>query len=329
MISARAANNIQSVDILTVGASALVKNQYDASKNPQGIINMGVAENKLMAEELTSKISITLNPSDLSYGSFAGSRDLRKQIAGLMNRRLKLDSEHALTDSQVVVGNGAGSMVSCIAQILADPYDAVLIPAPVYGAFNKDLYYTALVKPVYVNAKDALPSVDMLEEAFAVTQNVKALLITNPGNPTGRLVPRDLLRAWIAWANEKKIHCIVDEVYMLSVWSGAEFTSVLAMDLDLVDPARTHVIWSFSKDFGLNGLRVGAIISRNNSVIQGYKELAYFHAVPTSLDNALAGFLSDEDFVDSFVATNHSRMREIFGILQSLTAFILMKSHNS
>ncbi|KAJ3068204.1 hypothetical protein HDU99_003269, partial [Rhizoclosmatium hyalinum] len=209
-----------------------------------------------------------------------------------------------------------------VAHILADENDAILVPAPVYGAFRSDLLANAGVTAVFVNAKDSLPSVDQLDRALLESPKpVKALLITNPGNPTGKVVPLSLLKEWIEWAHARNLHCIVDEVYMFSVWDpSADFVSVLTMD---VDPLRTHIIWSFSKDFCLNGIRAGALISKNQQVLDAYNELAYFHGIPVPVDRALADFLADTESIDRFTKTNYERLRDSFAY-----ATTFLKSHN-
>ncbi|KAJ3028416.1 UNVERIFIED_CONTAM: hypothetical protein HDU68_001747 [Siphonaria sp. JEL0065] len=320
MISKRAQTNLgnSSTNLLDVGMSAASKNPYDAVNNPDGIINMGVAENSLMAVELTTRMQFPMKTTDLAYGSFRGSFQLREQIGGLFNRRLQLIGDQKVSAKHVVVGNGAGSIVNAAAQIFGDVGDGFLIPAPVYGAFRKDVVASAQVVPIFVHAENSLPSVQQLELARASSQTpIKAILITNPGNPTGRVIPQDLLREWIAWAHKHDLHAIVDEVYLFSVWDKrTEFVSVLQMEN--VDPQRTHVIWSFSKDFCLNGLRVGALISKNQQVIAAYKELSYFHSIPRIVENSLVEMLSDVEFVDKFMETNHERLRVNFAHAKSV-----------
>ncbi|KAJ1569706.1 hypothetical protein HK405_005768 [Cladochytrium tenue] len=323
-LSNRAETNVAFKNILAIGAIAVASDPYDPKTNPAGGINLGTAENKLMADVLVKKLNepgvMEVSARSLCYGSYHGSPALRGAIAATLNRQFKIEEE-VLTADNVCVGNGAGSIVSAISQILADAGDSIIIPSPVYGQFYGDLKNVGLVNPVFVAGPASEPGIDKLEEAFQVAKErgspVKAILITNPGNPTGRVLSCATVRSWIWWAAEKGIHCIVDEVYGMSVWSTPgqpeyeEFESVLAMT-DLPDPLSVHVVWSFSKDFCMSGMRAGVLVSRNERVVAAYITIAYFYAIPQVIEQALTKILSDHEFVDSFVVENKIRLRNNF-----------------
>lgn len=208
---------------------------------------------------------LKVDPSSLLYGSFSGSNDLRCAVANLFNRKLHVVDE-PLTSKNVVIGNGAGSILAAISSILGDVGDSIIIPSPVYGQFYGDFKNLGQINPVFVEGPNSVPGIDKLEEAYQATEQrgskVRALLITNPGNPTGQVINSSIVRSWLWWAFEKGIHCIVDEVYAMSVWAlptdpGYEvFDSVLSMP-DLPDPFSVHVVWSFSKDLTMSGMRTG------------------------------------------------------------------------
>ena len=109
-----------------------------------------------------------------------------------------------------------------------------------------------------------LPSlVRAAEAAERNKKKVRALVLTNPHNPSGRCYTTDALKLAATFCEERGIHFIVDEVYALSCFQtpGADdpaFMSVLSLDLGSlgVDIARVHVVWSTSKDFGSSGIRM-------------------------------------------------------------------------
>lgn len=110
----------------------------------------------------------------------------------------------------------------------------------------------------------SLALIDGLEHTIQqTTLPVKALLLTNPHNPLGQCYTRELLEACLVFCQRHNIHFISDEVYALSTFSAVDgistpFTSALSLDIAAIatDPSRVHVIWSMSKDFGCNGLRL-------------------------------------------------------------------------
>lgn len=92
---------------------------------------------------------------------------------------------------------------------------------------------------------------------------IRAVVLTNPGNPTGRCYSRESLELVCQFCQSHNLYLIVDEVYALSqlrLTSPKEpgFVSALSLDLDEinVDPARIAVVWCTSKDFGSSGVRM-------------------------------------------------------------------------
>ncbi|KAJ3070645.1 hypothetical protein HDU98_006322 [Podochytrium sp. JEL0797] len=318
MLSARAASNARRTSPLAEGAAAAAADPYSPT-NPHGVVNLGRAENSLMSAEVVAMLNLNLTPALLPYGLYHGSLSLRQNIANLFNSRLNL--RNPLHSDNIAVSNGGTSVISCAAAVLADPTDKILLPTPVYGSFGRDVEAMAGVSAVPVNpgSNNEFPSLDQFDQALAANPEIKALLFANPGNPSGRIVPKIILVSWLRWANARRIHVIVDEVYMWSVWdSQAEFVSALEFGEDVIDSTLLHVVWSFSKDFCMNGMRAAAIISRNPEFMKAYKELSIFHAIPRVVDDGLALFSSDLGAIDSFISTNHERLRTCFDFVRSI-----------
>lgn len=97
----------------------------------------------------------------------------------------------------------------------------------------------------------------------------KVLVLTNPHNPLGINYELSLLEELYTWVlNETQMHIISDELYCHSQIElpGADFTSAFALDAYNIDPDRVHIVWGFSKDFGLSGFRAGFVISTSQIV---------------------------------------------------------------
>lgn len=107
-----------------------------------------------------------------------------------------------------------------------------------------------------------------------------------------------------------KLHVIMDEIYMLSVYDDTTFTSILSLD-SLPDPNRTHFMWGFSKDFGMCGIRVGVLYTRNHEIRKAVNELAVFHGCPGPVQYVLSQFLRDREWLNNvFFPTNKKRLKE-------------------
>ena len=126
------------------------------------------------------------------------------------------------------------------------------------------------VTPVPVNVADVQETfsssfIQALDDAFTKSScSIRALVLANPHNPLGRCYPKSVLEECIKFCSDKNIHLISDEVFALSTFScpdepeATPFISVLALDPGALgcNPARVHVVWSMSKDFGSSGIKL-------------------------------------------------------------------------
>ncbi|XP_074660457.1 1-aminocyclopropane-1-carboxylate synthase-like protein 1 [Tubulanus polymorphus] len=151
-------------------------------------------------------------------------------------------------------------------------------------------------------------------EAIEKGIRIKGIILLNPSNPLGTVMDKQSLMDVLNFAAEHEIHVISDEVYGLSVFDkNAKHCSILSL-ADLPDPDRTHFVWSFSKDFGLLGVRCGILFSFNKIVNATMADqLACFSAVPKLIQNMLTNIISDKEWLDDvYFPTNLRRMKECY-----------------
>ncbi|KNC96349.1 uncharacterized protein SPPG_08250 [Spizellomyces punctatus DAOM BR117] len=309
---------------LLEGLSRALANPYDAVASPNGVVNLGTAENHLMFPELLEKLNSSsirqVTEDMLKYGTMHGSEPLRKAVANLFNKYLKPCT--AIRPDEITIHAGCGATVNNIAQTIANPGEGILVPTPYYGGFDFDLTLYAEARPIHVHTSGANAfkiEVSALERAYqaALEDNitVRALLLTNPQNPHGRALSISEIMPLLRWAKEHNLHVISDEIYALSTFINPNpFVSVLSIP-DLPDPEHTHVLWSMSKDFCINGVRVGACVSRNPEVLAAMQMFALFTNTSSLADRAVANLLQDEQWVEWFVEENQKRMKEQYGRL--------------
>jgi 1-aminocyclopropane-1-carboxylate synthase len=287
-----------------------------------GIINLCVAEDKLSADLLATKLSEQrLLPTALSYQDMKGTAAMRESLARYISR--KHAPGVACDPAHLCVSAGAGAVFDNLAFTLASAGDAFLVPAPWYAAFVNDLRVRSSVACVPVHEPDGrlIPSVAALEVARSASEAagvpVRAVLLTTPGNPHGQIIPAQRLRDIIAWAVPLKLHVIVDEIYGSSIYdsdAGPPFVSAFGLD---APPGvthdelctRVHIVLGFSKDFAASGLRVGVLWTRNAELHKAWSNLGYFCACSSHTQHALANILDDEAFIDAFMAERQKRLR--------------------
>lgn len=312
---------------------------WHATSNPDGYVNVGVAENTLCHAELASftrEAMTSITNKALTYGDGPlGSTRLRDAVARFWNRRLSpvapVEAEH------VVVTNGVSASIEHTSWAFCDPGDGFLLGRPHYRAFIPDI---SLRPGVHVVAVEFGPDIDPLSvEAVDAYEKAildarkrgvqpKALMLCSPHNPLGRCYPRAALLAYMRLCNKYGVHLVSDEIYAFTTWENRfdgetpqyrsePFTSVLSIPPDgVIDPAYVHVLWGMSKDFGANGLRVGYIISQHNAAFRkALLEVAMYSYASSLADHVAARILEDHAFVDGYITLNQRRLRDAYGVV--------------
>ncbi|KAA8912726.1 putative aminotransferase [Sphaerosporella brunnea] len=328
-LSSRAAAKIVDNTLLEK-YEALAANLYDRETNPEGIINLGVAENALMYEELIEFINknLSVDDFDCTYGTGpTGSVSLRSGLAKLMNTYFSPATP--VLPQHISMSSGVSAVLELVAWALANPGDGILIGRPFYMAFPHDFEARAEVNvvPVAFELSDpfAVDCVQWYEKALeefesrpGASGRVRALVLCNPHNPLGECYTREALVALMKMCQKRGIHFISDEIYALSKFDNEEapdaptFTSALSIPLDgVIEPALVHVLYGMSKDWSANGFRVGAFISQHNKqVLQGFGAVSVFGWPSSISDRTWSAILNDEGFIKMWIDTNSKRLGE-------------------
>ena len=282
---------------------------YDPVTRPDGYIPLCIAENALVADLLLPKMAACRDvpAGALGYDTMTGSLSFRRQLARFMGRRFLGREPHP---EQIAVLAGAGSVLEILLHALADPGDGVLVPTPSYAGFWPDFETRdelAIVPVHCASADDFRLTPERLDAALAAAgRPVRALVLTSPNNPLGRVYTRDELELVVRWAAGADLHLVVDEVYALSVFGERPFTSVATLRAALGD--RVHVVWAFSKDFAASGLRCGVLVTENAGVMGAVDALAYWACCSGDTQHVLGALIADDAWVDGYVAAMRVRL---------------------
>ncbi|ESQ36780.1 hypothetical protein EUTSA_v10007457mg [Eutrema salsugineum] len=320
------------------GWKAYDKDPFHHSRNPHGIIQMGLAENQLCVELIKDwikenpKVSICTPEgvhqfSDIAiFQDYHGLKEFRQAIAHFMGKarggRVTFDPE------RIVMSGGATGANETIMFCLADPGDVFLVPSPYYAAFDRDLRWRTGVEiiPVHCSSSNSFKlTVEAVEWAYQKAQEsnkkVKGLILTNPSNPLGTILDKDTLKNLVRFVTRKNIHLVVDEIYAGTVFAGDNFVSVAEVvnnvDSSEIDVDLIHIVYSLSKDMGLPGFRVGIVYSYNDSVVSCARKMSSFGLVSSQTQLMLASMLSDDQFVENFLMESSRRLGIRHGVLTS------------
>ncbi|KAE8146356.1 pyridoxal phosphate-dependent transferase [Aspergillus avenaceus] len=308
----------------------VINDMWHPQDNASGTLSVGLAENTLLHDTLLEYINsnVQLSAEHLTYNNGSmGSKALRKAVSHFLNRHF--NPFRLVEPSHVLMTNGCSSAIEHLSWTLVNPGEGVLLGTPYYSTFIPDISLRpeAVVIPVKMGSVHPLSpgAVDEYEKAATefeerTGKRVRAVVLCNPHNPLGRCYPRETVDRLMRLCQSRQMHLISDEIYALSVWEnrvdkGVPFTpfeSLLSRDCTgLIDPSLVHVLWGMSKDFGANGLRVGAIISQSNPELHtAQKCLSLYSFVSGMSDQITATILQDDAFTDRYIEMNREQLSQ-------------------
>ncbi len=290
-----------------------VDDRWHPVTNPEGYVSMCVAENKLTWDLLEPKMAACreVPQSVVGYDTMIGSEAFREELAGFMGRTF-LGRE--ISAGRLAVLSGAGSVLEVLFYVLCNPGDGVLVPTPSYAGFWADLETRdgLRIVPVHTTSDDGFRlTPEHLDEAVAAAEvPVTALLFTTPDNPLGRVYRADEIEEILSWAERRRVQVVFDEIYALSVFGERPFVSVAAQRPALGDNA--HVVWAFSKDFAMSGLRCGVLFTENQKVLEAVDHLAYWACCSGDTQEMLRQMIADDEWVDGYLAENRRRLADAY-----------------
>ncbi|PXX26820.1 pyridoxal phosphate-dependent aminotransferase [Arenibacter sp. ARW7G5Y1] len=197
----------------------------------------------------------------LAYSRTEGSESYRKKIAQYYAKNdIHVDA------GNIIVTTGGSEALSFALGSIADNDDEIIIPEPFYANYNGFANANGIkVVPVVSNIENnfALPPIDEFEKL--ITAKTRAILICNPGNPTGYLYTKEEIKKLASIVKKHNLFLVADEVYREFIYDGREHYSIL-QEKGLEEHA--IIIDSVSKRYSMCGARIGYLVSKNKEVIQ-------------------------------------------------------------
>ena len=167
---------------------------------------------------------------------------------------------------EILIMNGGSEALLFAMIATCDPGDNVLAPEPFYTNYNGfgDAVNVS-IKPVTTKAEEGFHLPSKEEVLSRIDENTKAILLSNPGNPTGVVYTDEEIKMIADIAKEKNLWIIADEVYREFVYDGLKYTSFGNVK-EIED--RVLIIDSVSKRYSACGARIGSIASKNKDIMK-------------------------------------------------------------
>jgi aminotransferase len=230
-----------------------IRKFFDIINTMPDVISLGVGEPDFATPEHIRQAGVrSIQEGHTRYTSNYGLLELREEIAAMLQRRYGLVYDPR---TQILVTVGVSEGVDLAMRTILDPGDEVIAPDPGYVAYEADIIFAGGVPvPVPTYAQYDF-GVRAAEIAAAITPQTKMILLGNPNNPTGAIIPRAELEGIARLAVEHDLVVAVDEVYSRLVYN-TEHVSIAALP---GMQERTILLDGFSKAYAMTGWRIGYV----------------------------------------------------------------------
>ena len=256
----------------------------------------------------------------LAYGPSQGLDVYRNNLVNYYNKHeIKLNSDDIIVTT-------AGSEAIVFALLTAcNAGDEVIVPEPFYTNYNGFATVTGVkIVPLTTYAEESFKLPENEEITKLISSKTKAIMLCNPGNPTGAVYPHSEMERIARIAKDNNLYVISDEVYREFVYDGLSHTSI--MDIEGMED-HAIMVDSISKRYSACGARIGCLISRNNNFITSAIKFAQARLCPPTIDQLAANAAIDieEEYFKGIIKEYDARRNLVFEELQKIDDIICIK----
>ncbi|HPF09294.1 MAG: pyridoxal phosphate-dependent aminotransferase [Candidatus Cloacimonetes bacterium] len=295
---------------------------YAISAKAKGIkvyhLNIGQPDIQTPPEMI--KVYHEFSDKVLAYGP---SQGLEVYQQGLVHYYANLGI--ALSTKDIIVTTAGSEAVTFAMMVVANEGDEIIVPEPFYTNYNGFATMASIhLKAVTTHAENgfALPPSSEIEQLIG--PKTKAIMLCNPGNPTGTVYSKEELFRVANICKKHGLYLISDEVYREFIYDGLKHTSVLEVP-DFADHA--VMVDSVSKRYSACGARIGCIVSRNQGLMEATLKFAQARLCPPTVDQLAANACVHlpETYFTGIVSEYQSRRDLVFDALSKIEGIICKK----
>ena len=238
----------------------LVPFAENAKKRGINVIHLNIGQPDIKTPEVAMNAIRNFQPKVIEYSHSAGFESYRKGLSKYYKR-----IHISVSASDILVTTGGSEAITIAMNSIMDLGDEIIIPEPFYANYNGFATASGVtVKPISssIESSFSLPAISEFEKL--ISKKTKAILICNPGNPTGYLYSIEELEALKGLVLKHDLFLIADEVYREFAYDEKKHISILELE-DIHNHA--IVIDSISKRYSMCGARIGCLVSKNKLLI--------------------------------------------------------------
>ena len=245
------------------------------------VYHLNIGQPDLKTPKVALETIKNIDRSILEYSPSDGYKSLRVKLAEYYHRfNINVDYK------DIIVTTGGSEAVNFAFMACLDPGDEIIVPEPAYANYTAfAISCGAIIKPVLSTIEDgfALPSIEKFEEQ--ITPRTKGILICNPNNPTGYLYTKEEMNQIRDLVKKYDLYLFSDEVYREFCYTDAPYVS--AFHLDGIEE-NVVLFDSVSKRYSECGIRIGALVCKNQSVKESVMKFCQARLSPPLIGQVIA-----------------------------------------
>ena len=231
----------------------------EAEKKGKKIYHLNIGQPDLPTPTAYYDAVRNFDRKTLAYAESPGMPVLIDAVRGYYHK-LGVD----LAPNDVLITTGGSEALQIALSCILDEGDEIIIPEPFYPNYSTFVTLTgATIRPITTTPEENYKFAIRERVEACINEHTRAILFTNPGNPTGTILTEEELRLMADIAKEHNLFIIGDEVYREFVYGGEKLMSLLQLE-GYED--NVVVIDSVSKRFSACGARIGCVITRNSDL---------------------------------------------------------------
>ena len=291
-----------------------------AKKKGHKVYHLNIGQPDIKTPEVAMNAVKNIDLTILEYSHSAGNESYRKKLSAYyINQGISVNIE------DIIITTGGSEALMFAMGSTMDQGDEIIIPEPFYANYNG--FSTAsgvTVVPVIstIETGFALPAIEDFEKL--ITSKTKAILICNPGNPTGYLYSKEEIMKLAALVKKHDLFLISDEVYREFTYDGDIHYSVMN-----VPGLEEHAIMidSVSKRYSMCGARIGCIVSKNKEVMATAMKFAQARLSPPTIEQIASEAALDtpKSYFDEVISEYRERRDTLINELNKIEGVIVSK----
>lgn len=291
----------------------LVPYAESAKKKGNKVYHLNIGQPDIKTPEVALEAIKNADISILEYSHSAGFESYRNKLSA----SYKAHGVDVNPENIIITTGGSEALLFALGSTL-DAGDEIIIPEPFYANYNGFSVASGVTVVPVISTIDegfALPPIADFEKL--ITAKTKAILICNPGNPTGYLYTEDEINQLAALVKKHDLFLIADEVYREFTYDGDKHYSVMNVQ-GLEDYA--IMIDSVSKRYSMCGARIGCIVSKNKEVMATAMKFAQARLSPPTFEQIAseAALETPQSYFDEVIAEYKERRNTLVAELNKI-----------